>query len=152
MLCKALSFLTQACRILLLCTVTTQATISTQDFNCKPTSIAYISVDSVTSLFFVHPIKRFIWLPMTFCSGVFRLAHGCVQGLLQRLASATQPFNFRVLSNNTAAARHIAEATVNTGTYEQLLRAAVAAIVRPSSRSSQPLCSAVVSVLWLQTY
>lgn len=70
-----------------------------------------------------------------------------MQGLLQRLASATQPFNFRVLSDNTAAARHIAEATVNTGTYEQLLRAAVAAIVRPSSRSSQPLCCVVLCCL-----
>lgn len=55
-------------------------------------------------------------------------------GLLQRLASATQPFSFRVVSDSPAAARHIAEATVNTGTHEQLLRAAVAAIVRPSSR------------------
>lgn len=59
----------------------------------------------------------------------------CMQGLLQRLASATQPFNFRVISDSPAAAQHIAEATVNTGTHQQLLRAAVAAIVRPSSRS-----------------
>lgn len=57
-----------------------------------------------------------------------------LQGLLQRLSSATQAFNFRALSEHPAAARHIAEATVNTGTHEQLLRAAVAAIVRPSSR------------------
>lgn len=71
------------------------------------------------------------------------VAVGRVQGLLQRLASATQPFNFRVLSDNPAAARHIAEATVNTGTHEQLLRAAVAAIVRPSSRCHQPACYAV---------
>ena len=73
-------------------------------------------------------------------SGVLGVAVGCVQGLLQRLASATQPFNFRVLSDNPAAARHIAEATVNTGTHEQLLRAAVAAIVRPSSRCPLPAC------------
>ena len=59
---------------------------------------------------------------------------GSLQGLLQRLSSATQAFNFRALSEHPAAARHIAEATINTGTYEQLLRAAVAAIVRPSSR------------------
>lgn len=57
-----------------------------------------------------------------------------LQGLLQRLSSATQAFNFRALSEHPAAARHIAEATINTGTHEQLLRAAVAAIVRPSSR------------------
>ena len=70
-------------------------------------------------------------------------AVACLQGLLQRLASATQPFNFRVLSDNPAAARHIAEATVNTGTHEQLLRAAVAAIVRPSSRCHQLACYSV---------
>ena len=64
-----------------------------------------------------------------------------MQGLLQRLSSATQAFNFRALSEHPAAARHIAEATVNTGTHEQLLRAAVAAIVRPSSRW--------VAVTWL---
>lgn len=55
-------------------------------------------------------------------------------GLLQRLASATQPFDFRSRCDNPVVARHVAEATVNTGTHEQLLRAAVAAIVRPSSR------------------
>ena len=70
-----------------------------------------------------------------------------MQGLLQRLASATQPFDFRALSDNPCAARHIAEATVNTGTHEQLLRAAVAAIVRPSSRSLLP--HALIAV---QTY
>lgn len=58
----------------------------------------------------------------------------CMQGVLQRLASATQPFDFRALSDQPAAARRIAEATVNTGTHQQLLRSAVAAIVRPSSR------------------
>ena len=59
---------------------------------------------------------------------------GDTQGLLQRLASATQPFDFRSRCDNPVVARHVAEATVNTGTHEQLLRAAVAAIVRPSSR------------------
>ena len=76
-------------------------------------------------------------------AGFLGVAVVYVQGVLQRLASATQPFNFRVLSNNPAAARHIAEATVNTGTHEQLLRAAVAAIVRPSSRCHQSDCNAV---------
>ncbi|DBB04767.1 hypothetical protein WJX82_007058 [Trebouxia sp. C0006] len=55
-------------------------------------------------------------------------------GVLQRLASATQPFDFRSRCDDPEVAQHVAEATVNTGTHEQLLRAAVAAIVRPSSR------------------
>ena len=58
-----------------------------------------------------------------------------LQGVLQRLASATQPFDFRSRCDDPEVAQHVAEATVNTGTHEQLLRAAVAAIVRPSSRS-----------------
>ncbi len=59
---------------------------------------------------------------------------GGLQGVLQRLASATQPFDFRSRCDDPEVAQHVAESTVNTGTHEQLLRAAVAAIVRPSSR------------------
>ena len=62
-----------------------------------------------------------------------------LQGVLQRLASATQPFDFRSRCDDPEVAQHVAEATVNTGTHEQLLRAAVAAIVRPSSRLVCPL-------------
>lgn len=72
-----------------------------------------------------------------------------MQGLLQRLSSATQAFNFRALSEHPAAARHIAEATVNTGTHEQLLRAAVAAIVRPSSRFVAVTCFFMWAVIGL---
>lgn len=132
MLCKALSPLTQPCASF--CSVLSphrlQLALMTVTANHHQ---LHISVDGVTSLL--------IW------QRGFHNSHRCMQGLLQRLASATQPFNFRALSDSTAAARHIAEATVNTGTYEQLLRAAVAAIVRPSSRSSQHLCCAVCAVL-----
>jgi len=62
-----------------------------------------------------------------------------LQGVLQRLASATQPFDFRSRCDDPEVAQHVAESTVNTGTHEQLLRAAVAAIVRPSSRLVCPL-------------
>jgi len=88
----------------------------------------YIDAKRRSFFFFFFPFH----VPM--CN--LMCCQGCVhlQGVLQRLASATQPFDFRSRCDDPEVAQHVAEATVNTGTHEQLLRAAVAAIVRPSSR------------------
>lgn len=58
----------------------------------------------------------------------------CLQGMLKRLAAATQPFSFSEIAESAEVAHRIAHSTANTGTYQDLLRAAVASIVRPSSR------------------
>ena len=57
-----------------------------------------------------------------------------LQGMLKRLAAATQPFSFSEIAESAEVAHRIAHSTANTGTYQDLLRAAVASIVRPSSR------------------